>query len=300
MRRVSITHPGSPTKREDGSVRTILLVAVCFCLGLAVSAFWFRPPAKPAAPPKPTFELSNASKGLLEHLETPIAIRFYSLLDPKGPPALREFSGRVDQVLSAYEQQANGKILVTRYDAQTNANPNAALADGINGFNLDKGEGCYLGLALSCNGRKEVLAQLSPEWEPALESDVTRALLRLAEADLSAKTKVSTRPTDAAVVEEIKQRIPDIASVSLEDGTRTLRESSLKEFAAAVSEMQAQVRETQARFEQARNNGTAADKESALKHLQEVQTAQTEKLNQIAARSQAQITALQQLKSNAK
>jgi hypothetical protein len=64
--------------------------------------------------------------------------------------------------------------------------------------------------------------------------------------------------------------------------------------------MQAQVREAQGRLGQARSSGSAADKESALKHLQEVQTAQTEKLNQIAARSQAQINALQQLKSSAK
>jgi hypothetical protein len=59
----------------------------------------------------------------------------------------------------------------------------------------------------------------------------------------------------------------------------------LKEFAATVSEMQAQVREAETRLEQAQNSGSPTERESAMKHLREIQNAQAEKLKQIAAKS---------------
>jgi hypothetical protein len=201
-------------------------------------------------------------------------------------------------LLAAYQQQANGKITLTHSDSQANSDPNAAIADGIKGFDLDKGEGCYLGLSLSGNGKKEVLAKLSPEWEPALEADISRAIERLAETSSSAKPVAGRAPPDTASIVEVQQIIPDTASVSLEDGTRILKTASLKEFTAAVNEMQAQVREAQARLEQAQKGASPSEQDSALKHLQEVQTAQALKLKEIAAKSQAQIEALKQLKSS--
>ena len=194
-------------------------------------------------------------------------------------------------------QQANGKILVTRYDSPTNTNPNAALADGIKGFNLDKGEGCYLGLALLCNGKKETLPQLAPEWEPALEADISRAVVRLSEAAPVSNPTVTAAKLDSTSVEAVKQQVPDFASVSLEDGTRRLREAGLKEFSAAVTQLKTEMQEAQQRLEQARNGGSAADQEEAMKRFQEVQRAQSEKLREVAARSQALIAALQQLKA---
>ena len=50
------------------------------------------------------------------------------------------FASRVDQLLSAYQQAAGGKIKLIRFDSQSNLSPNAASADGIQAFNLDKGE----------------------------------------------------------------------------------------------------------------------------------------------------------------
>jgi hypothetical protein len=276
----------------------VLLVVVFFVLGLVLSALWFHPPAKSPTTAEARVELSDGTKALLEHLAGPIEVRFYSILDPGAPLPLRAFSGRVDRLLSAYEEAANGKIVATRHTDPANPSPNNALADGIKPFDLDKGEGSYLGLALSRDGKKEVLSQLSPEWEPALESDLSRAIARLAET--APKAATTAAPADAAALEEVKHTIPDIASVSLEDGTRTLREAALKEFTTAVNEMQAQVREAQVGLEQAQKSGSAAEQESAMKHLQEVQTAQGQKLKQIASKSQAQIEALKQLKANGK
>jgi len=283
---------------ENGSIRTPLLVLLSFCVGLAVSAFLVWPRAKSATPAEAPRELSVATKSVLAHLDRTIEIHFYALLDPNAPNTLRSFSGRVARLLTSYQQQANGKIAVAQSDSQNNSDPNAAIADGIREFDLDKGEGCYLGLSLSGNGKKEVLARLSPEWEPALEADISRAIERLAETSSSAKAVPGRAPPDSASIAEVQQIIPDTASVSLEEGTRILKTTSLKEFTAAVNEMQAQVREAQARLEQAQKGASPAEQDSALKHLQEVQTGQALKLKEIAAKSQAQIDALKQLKSS--
>ena len=83
-------------------------------------------------------------------------------------------------------------------------------------FNLDKGEACYLGVALSLDGRKETLPHLSPEWEQALEPDLTRAIIRLLEArrpaTIAAAAAVSQ--VNTAAVQEVKALIPDLAAVS--------------------------------------------------------------------------------------
>ena len=295
-------HRTNLTAGRNGSARTALLVLVCFVLGFAVSAWWFHEPAKEtaAAPTETAIALSDGTKSVIGHLSQSLEIRFYSLLDPNAPTSLRAFSDHVGRLLSAYEQEAGGKIRITRYDSPTNANPNAALADGINGFNLDKGEGCFLGLVLACNGKKETLPQLAPEWESALEADISRAVLRLSETAPQANPALSVFKNDAATVEAVKERIPNFASVSPEEGTRTLRETGLKEFTTAVNEMKTEMQDAQQRLEQARAGGSAAELELAMKHLQEVQRMQSDKLREVAARSQALITAFQQLKAEGK
>jgi hypothetical protein len=104
-------------------------------------------------------------------------------------------------------------------------------------------------------------------------------------------------PVDAATIEEVKQTIPNFASVSLADGTQILREAALKQFAAAAKEMDTQVKQAQEQLVQAENGQSAAEQQAAVKHLQQTQAEQTEKLQQIAAQLQTQIAALKQLKN---
>jgi hypothetical protein len=98
-------------------------------------------------------------------------------------------------------------------------------------------------------------------------------------------------------VQEVKALIPNLGTVSVEEGTRILREAALKDFTAAAKEMETQVKEAEQRLTQAQNGGSDADQQAARKRLQQIQTEQVEKLKQIAARSKAQIDALQQLKA---
>jgi ABC-type uncharacterized transport system len=288
---------------EDAGVRGLLLALTFLLVLAALSAVWLYHSAqhRPAVSGEPAaaqpIALSDSTLAVLRKLDSVVDIRFYSILDPASvPDSTVAFSRRVDQLLQAYQQAAGGKIKVTRFDSQSNLNPNIPLADGMQAFNQDKGEACYLGVALVLKGRKETLPRLSPEWEQALEPDLTRALIRLVDATRPAAVVASSQVNTNAV-QEVKALIPNLGNVSVEEGTRILREAALKDYTAVAKEMQAQVKEAQQRLSQAQNGGSDADQQAAIKHLQQVQAEQSEKLDQIAARSKAQIDAFQLLKA---
>jgi hypothetical protein len=301
-------HPGHPSRRyrgEEAGVQGIVLVLALLLVVAAVSTVWLYRAAHrgPAATGEPTgtqpAALCDTTLTVLQKLDSVLEIRFYSVLDPATVPnSVMAFASRVDQLLSAYQQAAGGKIRLTRIDAPSKLNPNTARADGVQVFNLDKGEACYLGVALAFQGRKETLPYLSPEWEQAVEPDLTRAIIRLVEAPRPAgATTLAPLEVNTNAVQEVKALISNLGTVSVEEGTRILREAALKDFTAAAKEMEKQVKEAEQRLTKAQNGGSDADQQAAMKHLQQVQAEQTEKLKQIAAKSKAQIDALQQLKA---
>jgi ABC-type uncharacterized transport system len=305
-----ITRNEAPQNRAGARGRTALpvVLAIVVLAGAGLAAFWFfhkstagKTAAEQAAGEEPAGALSPSTRTVLDGLKSPVEIRYYSLLDPAGASSsLVAFAGRVNRLLDEFEQEGHGRITVTRYDAFSTPVANSALADGITAFNLDKGNGCFLGIAVICNQQRESLAELSPEWESALEADVSRAIERVAAAAETGAMQSPAGPAPASTtsIAEVKRAIPDIASVSLEDGTRILRESALKDFKEAVKAMNVKVAEAEDGIKAAQGKSEAEQK-AALRHLQAVQTEQTEILKQIAARSQAQIQAFQELKNAA-
>ena len=287
---------------EQAGARTILLFAVVFLLGIAVSAAWFfigskRSPAGGNGD-NPASQLSESTRAVLSHLDSPLEIRFYALLDPaSGPDSMTAFPARVEQLLSAYQQGAGGKIKVTSVNSPSTANANAARADGLEAFNSQKGDACYLGVALVIKGHKETVPRLSPEWEQALEPDLTRAIVRLLDAGRADTVSLVVSQANATAVQEVKALIPNLAAVSVQQGNEILRDTAFKDFTAATQEMQTQVKEAEQRLVQAHNGGSEAEQQAAMKHLQEVQAEQTEKLKQIAGRSKTQLDTFQQLKA---
>jgi hypothetical protein len=281
---------------EFGNARTVVLVVVFFALGLAVSALLLRHPATPVATGTQQIELSQSSRKVLERLGQPVEVRFYSILDPGSGANLRAFSDHVEQLLTAYAQTAPGKVMLV---PQTNINPNAAMANGIKGFDLDKGEGCYLGITFSAAGKKEVLARLSPEWESALEADISRSIERVAGSDSRSKPAAKPTAEDASIAEQIKHDIPNLQSLSLEDAIRVLRENSVKEFATTATKMNERVQQATEDLVKAQKEGSVADQQAALKRLQAAQAEETQALNKIAADSQLRIDSLKRLKAGA-
>lgn len=290
---------------ERAGTRIILFLLVVCLLGVAGGAYWlYRPSQRGAtaasgpAGDASAIALSDSTRAVLDRLESPLEIRFYTLLDPATVPAsLIAFGGRVGQLLSAYQQEANGKIKITTLNSQSNSGANAALADGITVFNLDKGEACYLGITLVLSGRKETLAHLSPEWEQVLEPDLTRAIIRLVDANRSVTVPTTVSQINTAAIQEVRALIPDIAAISVPAGKQILQDAAYKEFTAAAREMQARVKEAEQRLGEAQKGGTEAEQQAALKQLQQVQAEQIEKLKDIAAKSKAQIDTFQQLKA---
>ncbi len=283
----------------SGQARTVLLVLICFLLGLGAGAFWYYRAShqKATTTEDSSRGLSEGTQAILKSLAASVEVRFYSQLDPATSEALRDFSARVDELLSRYEQAAPDKLKVVRHTTRSDSASDAAASDGLKVFNLDKGEACYLGLAISCNGQKETLAQLSPEWEAALESDLSRAIARVAAPKPAARPVVSSpKQVDPAIIAEVKRAVPNLESVSLADATQTLRVATLKQFAEAAEAMDRAVKTAEAGIEKAQS-GSEADRQAAVKQLQQVQAEHTEKLKQITAHLQAQIAALQQMKS---
>jgi hypothetical protein len=292
------------TGERAGSRTGVLLLAVCL-LGIAGGAVWFYSASQRSSAGAtgqtsgtPASLLSDSTRAVLGRLESPLEIRFYALLDPATmPDSMTAFAGRVGQLLSAYQQEAGGKIKTTSVTSQSNPNANAALADGITVFNLDKGAACYLGMTLALSGRKETLPHLSPEWEQALEPDLTRAIIRLVDVPRFITVPTAVSQINTAAVQEVRALIPDLAAVSVQAGKQILQDAAYKEFAAAAKEMETQVQAAEERVTQAKNGGTDAERQAALQHLQQVQAEQNEKLKAIAARSKAQIDTFQQLKA---
>lgn len=118
-----------------------------------------------------------------------------------------------------------------------------------------------------------------------------------APAPAPAPVESHPEPIDPAVIDEVKQEVPDYSSISLEDGEQILRTAALKDFAAAAKETDEQINAAQQQLQDAQNTKSAAEQQAAMKRVQETQMAAAEKLKGIAARLETQIAALKSLKN---
>ena len=110
----------------------------------------------------------------------------------------------------------------------------------------------------------------------------------------------SPPPVDPAAVEAIHRSIPNLKATSREEATRILREAALAEFRQTAGELQDRRKKAEERFLQGQARRSDDQQGSANRELQELQTEQTEKLQEIAARYKAEIDALDQLKEAAR
>ncbi len=292
-------------QKRRGDAKVLLLAISSFVLGAGITGYWLhrvrnREPG-PAGEVEHTTRavaLSEHTKAVLGQIKSPLELRFYSLLDPGTvSESVKAFAHRADGLISEYDRAAAGKIIVRRYDSQSYTNANAAAKDGIKAFNADKGDACFLGVALVLNGQRESIAQLAPEWEAVLESDLTRAIARLLESSRPAPPPAAVSDLETNAAQEVKAMIPDIGAVSLQDGTRLLRESALKQFQALIKEGEARVKEAQQALADAQASKSPEEQDAARKRLLQVQAEQMDKLKELAARSQAQVDAFERLKS---
>jgi len=296
------------TSETSAASRVGLMAALALALALTGGGFYYWQQARQRTvetvdAPAPSGELSQPTITLLAGLNTPINLRLFAPADVSAlPAALGDYVTRVAGLLAEYERLSDGKVRVSKHDPQSNAAAKtAAGAAGMLPFASENGTIIYLGLTVGNGARVETLALLAPEWEAALEADVSRAISRV-----TATTPSSTRPgnqaaatptsIDPAVSEELLRTFPDLASRSFEEVAQTLREGALEEFKSASLEMQAKVQLAQQALADARQNKSEAAQQTALKAFQQVQSEQATKLKLIAARVQDRILVLQRLK----
>jgi hypothetical protein len=290
--------PTGPSTAGPSRRRAPVLALVGFLLGVALTFAWFEY-GKNRLSAERAPGLSSDTLDLLRHLNSPVQIRFYSIL-PAGSSsqALQEFSQRVDRLLSEFQNANPAKIQVVRNISAVETNADAATADGLRPFNLEKGEACFLGMTVADGERKESLAQLRPEWEPALPYDLTRAILRVAEGAPPPVVAKSV-PLTPALTNEILRLVPDINTTSPEDAARIFRQDFVNQLAKAGAEMEAQVNAAAQEVVKAQSSGSPAELEAARKKLSQVQLEQTEKLKEVAAHLQLQLDAFQEMKAPA-
>ena len=301
--------PEATPARRAGA-RIIVLLVVTFVFGLGSGGYLYyrhaRSEVPPAAAQPAGVVLTDATQTILQRLDSPVDITFYCPSDLAAlPPALGDFATRTRQLLSEYEGAGQGKIRVMQSDPASSASAKTtASAAGVLPFAGNNGVICYLGITIARGGQQESIPQLSPDWEAALESDLSRAIARVSASLAASPSPVAqvsgtATPIDAAISEELLRTIPDLESRSFDGAAKILRESALAEFTAAVREMQTKVQETQKELAAQGNrseNRSDADQRAAIKQLQQVQAEQSQKLSEITARLQARLQVLERLK----
>jgi len=275
--------------------RPLLLAGSFFLLGAALTGIWFQYHQAGSG----AVGLSAPTKNLLGQLEAPVTIRYYSLLPGNTDETLQAFAGRVAQLLNAVQAASGGKVQIASFDTPAETNTAAASADGLQPFNLDKGDACFLGLAIASGKNKESFARLQPEWEPALEYDLARAILRVAATAAPAKPAPEIAKPSPEIIASINRLIPDVNAASVEDADQIFHAEFMKQCAEAGTEMEAQINAAQQQVVQAQTSGSPADLEAAKKNLSQVQLAQADKLKQVAARLQIQLAVFQRMKNSA-
>ncbi len=289
-----------PANNNNPGGSPLLLIILGFILGAALAGFWFHRSAKAPAGSPTNVELSDATKKVLAGLAAPVTIHYYALLPADATDAsLPAFATRVRQLLEAMQAASGGKLQLATIDAAAETNATAAGADGLKVFNLENGQASYLGVALASGPHKEVFDRLLPEWEPALEADLARALQRVAVAAPPAPVAPEVAKPATETVAAINRLIPDVNATTVETASQIFHAEFMKEIADAGNEMEARMTAAQQQVTQAQASGSADELAAAQKNLAQVQSAQGEKIRQIAAQLQTRLAVFQQMKNAA-
>jgi len=292
---LGITRPKQ--SRLSGGIGVVLLILIAVA-ALAVVGLLLVRSSGGSSGASETPKLSAHTIKVLQSLRAPVDLRFYSLLEVDSvDPALPAFAGRARRFLEAFQAVVPGKLSLHVFDTASETNLASAATDGLRAFNLEKGAASYLGLAIQSGSHKRTVPLLSPEYEAALESDVVRAIAAVDEAVKTSRPVTQPEELPVAGPDDLKAALPDVATVSLETGTRRLREQMNEALLKNGREHEARLAELETLLKRARESGSAAEQEEARKAVAEAERANVKRMQSIMTETMARIRALEQVKS---
>ena len=131
------------------------------------------------------YTLSDGTKQLLDELDRDVTLKFYfSSSSDQVPVPLKNFAGRVRDLLREYEVRSQGHLVVEEYDPKPDSDEEEwAQRYGLQGQALDmfglSGD-LYFGIVLLSGNNEAVIPVLAPEIEPQLEYHLTRMVAEVA------------------------------------------------------------------------------------------------------------------------
>jgi len=126
MKPSSTENNGPARQAQAGGARAILPPLIFFLLGVGLCAFWVYRANLAKNSQNQGVQLSDKTRTLLQQLDPPVEIRYYSLLPAStASPALRDFAQRVEALLAAMQQASGGQLKVTPVNEPTPPPPTA-------------------------------------------------------------------------------------------------------------------------------------------------------------------------------
>lgn len=161
--------------------RSLLVVALLLVGLVAVNYLASALPFRLDATADRIYTLSPGTRALLGRLEEPVRLEFFFSASAAGLRVSdKNYAARVQEMLRQYVRAARGQLALTVTDPKpdTPAEERAAAA-GLSGQPLPTGETIYFGLVATHADQQEVIAFFTPQREPFLEYDLSRAIHRV-------------------------------------------------------------------------------------------------------------------------
>ncbi|HUZ08299.1 MAG TPA: GldG family protein, partial [Candidatus Paceibacterota bacterium] len=169
---------------QKKSLETILYssagIVVMFVIILAVNVILGAKPVRVDMTQEKAYTLSAGTKAVLQKLNAPVKIRFYCTQGETATPEtvyLKDYARQVGDLLQEYQEVAGKNLIIQKFDPEPDSDAeDSARLDGLQPQQLPDGDNFYLGLSVSLADQRAAIPFLSPDREPLLEYDITRAI----------------------------------------------------------------------------------------------------------------------------
>lgn len=124
------------------------------------------------------YTLSDSTKTLLEKVEEPISIDFYSSKSIADLPSwFKNFSDRVEQMLEQYEKASGGLIRLNVIDPKPDSSEEErAIAAGLTGTEIPNGDKVFLGMVVAQGDAESIQPFFNWDRETFLEYDISKTI----------------------------------------------------------------------------------------------------------------------------